>query len=112
MQLESYFNFVNDTAIRIKGTRVGIEYVLRDYWAGSSPEEIALRYSTVSLEQVHATITYYLANRTSVMNYVARVKQHRLEGWIEQQQHPAPFITALRTKLEQHRQSDPAASPM
>jgi uncharacterized protein (DUF433 family) len=112
MQLESYFNFANDTQIRIKGTRVGIESVLRDYWAGLSPEEIALRYATLSLEQVHATITYYLANRKAVLDYVARVKQQQLEGWTEQQQISTPFVASLRSRLEQHRQSDPSVSPM
>lgn len=107
MQLESYFDFVNETAIRIKGTWVGIESVLRAYWAGSSPEEIALRFATVSLEQVHATITYFLANRANVTEYVARVKQQRMQGWDAQLQNPMPFVVALREKLEQHRQSNP-----
>ena len=110
MQLESYFEFVNETAIRIKGTRVGIESVLRAYWAGSSPEEIALRFATVSLEQVHATITYFLANRASILDYVSRVKQQRLQGWDEQQSNPEPFVVALRARLEQHRQSDATLS--
>jgi uncharacterized protein (DUF433 family) len=41
-------------AIRLAGTRVGVEFVLRDYLNGASPEELALRYPTVSLEQIHA----------------------------------------------------------
>jgi uncharacterized protein (DUF433 family) len=57
MELEQYFDFVADDAIRLKGTRVGIETVVRDYQEGASPEEIALRYPTLSLEQIHATIT-------------------------------------------------------
>ncbi len=110
MQLESYFDFVNETAIRIKGTRVGIESVLSAYWVGSSAEEIALRFATVSLEQVHATITYYLANRASVREYIARVKQQRVQGWDEQQENPEPFVVALRAKLEQQRHRHPSAS--
>jgi uncharacterized protein (DUF433 family) len=43
---------------------VGIETVVRDYWEGASPEEIARRYPTLTLEQIHATITYALANQT------------------------------------------------
>lgn len=60
MQLEGYFDFLGPDDIRIKGTRMGIEFVLRDYREGASPEEIVLRYPTLSLEQVHTTITYYL----------------------------------------------------
>jgi uncharacterized protein (DUF433 family) len=62
MELESYFEFIGEDAIRVAGTRVGIETILRDYEAGAGPEEIVLHYPTLSLEQVHATITYYLAN--------------------------------------------------
>ncbi|MEA3341849.1 MAG: DUF433 domain-containing protein, partial [Chloroflexota bacterium] len=58
--IENYFDFASPADIRIKGTRVGIEIVLDDYLDGASPEEIAARYRTLTLEQVYATITYYL----------------------------------------------------
>ena len=51
MQLENYFDFINENAIRIKGHRIGIEHVLRDYCEGASPEELLLRYPTLSLEK-------------------------------------------------------------
>ena len=35
MQRASYFDFANDRAIRIKGHRIGIEHVLRDYLNGT-----------------------------------------------------------------------------
>ena len=44
MELENYFDFINDNAIRIRGTRVNIETVLRDYLEGAGPEEIGIRY--------------------------------------------------------------------
>ena len=66
MELESYFNFVNGHAIRIAHTRIGIETIVRDYLEGASPEEIVLRYPTLSLEQVYATITYYLSHQSQV----------------------------------------------
>ena len=67
MELESYFDFISEDAIRIRGTRVGIETVVRDYLHGAGPEEIVLHYPTLTLEQVHATITYYLANQDKVI---------------------------------------------
>jgi len=48
MELESYFEFINDKAIRIVGTRVGIETILRKYQQGASTEEIILCYPTLS----------------------------------------------------------------
>jgi uncharacterized protein (DUF433 family) len=105
MELASYFDFIREDAIRIAGTRVGIETVVRDYNEGASPEEIVLRYPTLSLEQVHATITYYLANREPVEAYLERVRQRQEEGWQEQQRHPSEFVVSLRERLERQRQA-------
>ena len=103
MELEKYLKFISKEAIRIAGTRIGIETVLRDYLEGSSPEEIVLRYPTLSLEQVHGTITYYLANQEKVDLYLEQVKRHQEEAWQEQQQHPSEFVQKLRGRLSRHR---------
>ena len=107
MELENYFEFIGEHAIRIAGTRVGIETVLHDYREGASPEEIVLRYPTLSLEQVYATITYYLANREKVEAYLKRVRQQQEEAWQEQQRQPSDFVRALRERLERHRTAQP-----
>jgi hypothetical protein len=84
---------------------VGIEIVLRDYLEGASPEEIVLRYPTLSLEQVHATITYYLANQEKMNAYLVSVRQRQEEAWQEQQRQPSEFVRSLRERLEQQRQA-------
>ena len=103
MELEKYFEFINNKAIRIAGTRIGIETVLRNYLQGAGPEEIVLRYPTLSLEQVHATITYYLANQEKVESYLGQVEQRQEEAWREQQQHPSEFVHQLRKRLNNQR---------
>jgi len=103
MQLENYFDFIGEHAIRIAGTRIGIETVLRGYQEGCSPEEIVLRYPTLSLEQVYATITYYLANREQVEIYVKQVRRLQEEAFKEQQQRPNEFVRALRERLQEYR---------
>jgi len=105
MELESYFDFVGEDTIRIARTRVGIETVLWDYQAGASPEEIVLRYPTLSLDQVHASITYYLAHREKVERYLERLIAQQEEAWGVQQEHPSEFIRALRDRLDQQRQA-------
>ena len=72
MTLEEFFEFVSADEIRLRGTRVGIEAILCEYLDGSLPEEIALNYPPVTLEQVHATITYYLGNRPAMDQYLSR----------------------------------------
>jgi len=112
MELEKYFEFISEGAIRIAGTRINVETVLRDYREGASPEEIVLRYPTLSLEQVHATITYYLANREKMEAYLALVKQQQEEAWQEQQRHPSEFVRVLRERLEQQRRVKYKENPL
>ena len=103
MDLERYFDFVAEDVIRIKGTRVGIETVLEDYRVGATPEEIVIRYPTLSLQQVYATITYYLENRSGLDAYLERVRQRRERGWEEQQRQPSDFVQLLRERLDRQR---------
>lgn len=99
MELESYFDFVQEDVIRIKGNRIDIEIVLEDYLAGASPEEILLRYPTLNLEKIHATILYYLAKTEEVKAYLERVRQFDAEAEQEQLRNPSPFIVELRERF-------------
>jgi len=57
MRIEGYFDFLAPDDVRIRGTRIGVESILYEYvHRGRSPEEIADRFATVTLEQVYATI--------------------------------------------------------
>jgi uncharacterized protein (DUF433 family) len=58
--------------VRIKGTRVGLEHFLTAYLAGSLPEEICVEFPTVTLEQVHGVIAWYLRDRTEADAYLRR----------------------------------------
>jgi len=104
MELKNYFDFLDADDIRIKGTRVGIETVLDDYLNGASPEEIAARYRTLTLEQVYATITYYLRNQEEVDEYLERWRAYAEAAWQEQQRNPPPVVRRLR-ELKARRQS-------
>src|SRR6266545_7545698 len=77
MQLEEYFDFLAPDDIRIRGHRHGIEHVLHYYvFKAMTPEEIQRDiFPTLSLDQIYATILYYLCNRRAVDEY--------LTDWIE-----------------------------
>jgi uncharacterized protein (DUF433 family) len=65
MRLEDYFDFLAPDDIRIRGHRIGIESVLYEYlYRARTPEEIAERFDTLTLDQVYATILYYLRSAT------------------------------------------------
>lgn len=92
MKLEDYFDFLASNDIRIKGTRVGIETVLYDFIHRShAPETIAQSYPTLTLEQVYATITYYL-HEEAVNRYLSDWIAHGDRMWAEQNLNPSPAI--------------------
>lgn len=101
MQLESYFEFLSEDDIRIRGTRIGIETVLEDYLGGSSPEEIATRYRSLSLEQVYATITYYWRNQNQVDGYLQAWRDYTDQAVQENARHPSEVIRRLKKIREQ-----------
>lgn len=71
VQLEDYFSFLAPDDIRLKGTRIGIETVLFDYlFRAQTPEEIANLYPSLTLEQVYATILYYLHHKEAIDAYM------------------------------------------
>jgi uncharacterized protein (DUF433 family) len=56
----------------IAGTRVSLDSIVYDFLSGSSAEAIQQAFSTVSLEEVYGAITFYLANRSEVEEYLAQ----------------------------------------
>lgn len=109
-ELENYFDFLSPEDIRIKGTRIGIETVLDDYLEGASPEEIAARYRALSLEQVYATILYYLRNRAEVDAYLEAWRTYTEQAWLEYQRNPSPEIRRLRELKAQRATSQKESS--
>lgn len=106
MKLEDYFDFQAPNDIRLKGHRIGIETILFDYLdLGLIPEEIVLRYPTLNLEKVYATITYYWRNQEEVDRYMQEWKDYGDRMREEQARNPSPAIKRLR-KLIQQRQSE------
>lgn len=96
MQLTDYFNFLAPNDIRLKGTRVGIETILYDFiYKSRTPEEIAQSYSSLTLEQVYATILYYLHDRESVSQYLADWLEWGRKMREEQRKNPSPVVQKL-----------------
>jgi uncharacterized protein (DUF433 family) len=105
MELESYFSFLSDDDMRLKGTRIGIETILEDFFNGFSPEEIAIRYASLTLGQVYATITYYLHNREKVDAYMKAWRQHTYQESKKADENPPEVVTRLRRLKAAHAQS-------
>ncbi|OCR02421.1 hypothetical protein BCD67_14335 [Oscillatoriales cyanobacterium USR001] len=104
-QLTDYFNFLTPDDIRLKGTRIGIETILYEYIdRGRTPEEIAQTYPSLTLEQVYATILYYLQNKETISNYIKNWIEHGHKMREQQRLNPPPVSEKLR-QLRADRQS-------
>ena len=85
MHLEDYLDFQGDDVIRLKGHRIGLEHIVERYHEGYTPEQIALEYPGVGLEQIYGVIAYYLHNQGAVDAYIARIDaaaEARYREWI------------------------------
>ena len=97
MQIQDYFNFIAADDIRIKGSRIGIESVLYEYiYRAKTPEEIAQQFETITLEDVYATILYYLHNKEEVTAYLADWLEFCRQQREEQKQNPSPARQRFR----------------
>lgn len=103
MQLEEYFDFLAPNDIRLKGSRVGIESVLYEYiHRGQTPEQIDERFYSINLEQVYATILYYLHNKEAVHQYMTNWIDFGRRMREEQEKNPDPVILRLRALREKY----------
>ena len=97
MKLENYFDFLADDDIRLKGTRIGIESILYEYiYRNKTAEQIAGRFPTLKLEQIYATILYYLHNREKVEAYLLDWLNFSREAREKQAKNPPPIVLHLQ----------------
>jgi len=111
VQLEDYFDFLASDDIRLKGHRIGIESVLYEYvYRAQTAEEIAGLFPTLNLDQIYATILYYLRNKEQVQAYLTAWLEHGERMRAEQVCHPTPTMLKLRQlraeRIAAERKSD------
>jgi uncharacterized protein (DUF433 family) len=104
-----------DGTIRITGTRVSLDSVVHEYDQGATPEEIAVSFPSLRIEDIYAAITYYLNHREQVEEYLrqqeedAEAVRRRIESAPEYQRK----MQDLRARILKRRASeeDPTAPP-
>lgn len=96
-QLQDYFDFLSEEDIRLRGTRIGIESVLLEYIQNqATPEKIVQSFPTLSLEQVYATILYYLQSKEVVDPYLAKYLEYCSKAREEYEKNLPPVVMRLR----------------
>ena len=105
MQLEDYFDFLAANDIRLKGHRIGVESILYEYiHRAQTPEEIGSRFPTLRLEQIYATILYYLRHKEQMDAYLTAWMEHEDRMVAEQESNPTPVMLRLR-KIKAEREA-------
>ena len=83
--------------IRIGSSRVTLDSLLATYHNGSTPEEIAIQYSVLSLEDIYSAIAYYLNHRQEIENYLEQRNQKAQQ--LRQQLTQKHTLVDLRQRL-------------
>ena len=58
----------------VQGTRVSLDSIVYAFLAGQTAESIAQSFPSLALRQVYGAITFYLANRVQVDEYLTNVR--------------------------------------
>ena len=112
MMLEDYFDFLAPNDIRIKNHRIGIEHVLYEYiHRRRTAEEIAQDYDTLTLEEVYATILYYLHNKEAVGKYLTDYLEYGLRSREEARRKDPEFYERMRRLKEQWKAQEQEVEP-
>jgi uncharacterized protein (DUF433 family) len=88
-----------DGGFYLRGSRVPLAHLVREFQQGEPPEVIRSHYPTLSLEQVYGAITFYLGHKSEVENDIA---ERAREEDAYSAAHPTP--PDIREKFERMRQ--------
>ena len=70
----------DDGTIRIKGSRLKLDYIIHQFKSGATAEQIQDSYPSATLRDVYGAIFYYLENREAVDEYLRQREEADNEG--------------------------------
>ena len=83
--------------MRVGQTRVSFDSVVYAFRQGYAPETICQQYSALNLEEVYGAITFYLANKDEVEQYL-QCQEQRWDAFRRKaEQDPSPVVERLRS---------------
>ena len=84
----------------LSGSRIALDSIVISFQQGASPESILRSFPAIgSLERVYGAVTFYLANKQLIEDYLREQSQL----WDRTQAHQEPLPEALRAKMESAR---------
>lgn len=87
----------------VKGTRVSLDSVVWAFLRGESPEGIAESFPALGLEQIFGALTFYLANRDLVDQYLSEGRRDfEIQRQEAQMEHPALYAKLAEARRKTH----------
>jgi len=65
----------NEGVYRLAGSRISLDSLVYLYQEGLSPESMVDSYPSLSLEQIHGALAFYLANKDMIDSYMDEVER-------------------------------------
>lgn len=92
---------------RVGGTRITLDIVLDQHFAGSSPEQIVKNFPTLELADVYAVISYALRHPDEVQAYLRKREREasELRQQLESSGVTPKDTSALKSKLQAKMQA-------
>jgi uncharacterized protein (DUF433 family) len=99
--------------IRVGGSRVLLDLVVRAFEDGATPETIVQMYPTLTLVDVYGAVTYYLRHREDVENYLREREQRaaKIRKTIEARQEDVSHIRERLLRRRETAGTGDAAAP-
>jgi uncharacterized protein (DUF433 family) len=99
---KTYVSTDDRGTMRVGSAGVMLDGIVSAFEQGDSPESIRQQYPGLTLEEVYGAITFYLAHRSEVAEYLQR-QEHLWEYWrAKTEERPSSVVDRLRRlKAEQ-----------
>lgn len=98
--LSPYVTKTSQGGWRVAGSRVSLDSVVHAYWEGQLPEAIVADFPSLSLEQVHGAIAFYLGHRDEIDQYLAEQNSHWRQFQEERTARHGPLLQRLRARRD------------
>ena len=93
-----------DGGYYVAGTRVSLASIVYEYINGAAAENIQRDFPTLSLEQIHGCIAFYLGHRGEVDKYIRDLE----DKWSELERTAEPASPELQHRIDEARKRVPA----
>src|SRR5271166_6413275 len=99
--MQSQYVEMRNGGFYVSGSRVSLASIIYEYRDGAAAETIRQNFPTLSLEQIHGAIAFYLGNRDEAEAYLRGLERK----WDELEQSASPASPEIQRRIEEARKS-------